>query len=108
MDHENAGSTRVGFPLFDSVFSALRKKNPRPRLGAPADEDIDVWRNPRFGKSDQTHAERGYSFVRMLPTVCLTAGVLTLSMTVGSGEKFVLQAKPARMGGLIGFKGRFD
>jgi hypothetical protein len=102
------GSTNVGFPLFDAMFAALRKRNDRPTAPKYADDSTDLRRTPDFGKSEQEHAERGYSFVRMLPTACVTAGVLTLSLTIGSGEKFVVQAKPARMGGLIGFQGRFE
>ncbi|MFW5741503.1 MAG: hypothetical protein ACOC1F_14200 [Myxococcota bacterium] len=101
------GVMKLGFPLLDSVFASLRKRKKRAH-GKTPDDSVDTWRKSPFGKSDQMFAQRQYSFVSVLPTVCVTAGVLTLSLTIGSGEKFVLQAKPARMGALIGFRGTFD
>jgi hypothetical protein len=107
-DVPEPGTTNIGFPLFDAMFYALRKKNNKLRPPNRADDFKDTWRTPRFGRSDQMYAERGYSFVRLLPTACVTAGALTLSLTIGSQAKFHIAFKPARMGGLIGFRGRFE
>lgn len=102
------GTTNVGFPLFDAMFYALRKRTNKLPANSGEDEYEDTWRNPRFGRSEQMYAERGYSFVRLLPTACVTAGALTLSFTIGTQERFHIAFKPSRMGGLIGFRGRFE
>jgi hypothetical protein len=100
------GATSVGSPVFDEVFSVLRKPNDRPRIG-PGLEAHGPSLPAGEGKADLEYARHDYSFLRALPTACLAAGVVTLSLTIGSGERFALQVKPGSLAGLVGFRGRF-